>query len=204
MLGADVKAVFGRMYYAQLQLAGSQSKVGSDTRTGALWEAVVDRTGRAWGFHYNLLGIRPDFRADNGFVARTGFVQPNAANRFTLFGKPGARVERYMVFVSTTGLWKYRDFFDGRSLLEGRANMSHTFTLRGGWSVSLSPAIATYAFDPAAFTTLATENGTATPDPFVPGPRLTTTSGALTVTTPQYRRFAASAGVTSAPGCRLQ
>lgn len=198
VLGADVKAVFGRMYYAQMQLAGSQSKVGSDTRTGALWEAVVDRTGRAWGFHYNLLGIRPDFRADNGFVARTGFVQPNAANRFTLFGKPGARIERYMVFVSTTGLWKYRDFFDGRSLLEGRANMSHTFTLRGGWSVSLSPAIATYAFDPAAFTTLATENGTATPDPFAPGPRLTTTSGALTVTTPQYRRFAASAGVTSA------
>lgn len=198
VLGADVKALFGGMYYAQLQFAGSQSRTAGRSRTGALWEAVVDRTGRAWGFHYNLLGIRPDFRADNGFVARTGFVQPNAANRFTLFGRPGARIERYMVFVSATGLWRYRDFFDAKSLLEGRVNMSNTFTLRGGWSVSLSPTIATYAFDPAAFSTLATENGTATPDPFVPGPRLTTTTGALSVSTPQFRRFAASASATSA------
>ncbi len=198
VLGADVKALFGGMYYAQLQFAGSQSRAAGISRTGALWEAVVDRTGRAWGFHYNLLGIRPDFRADNGFVARTGFVQPNAANRFTLFGKPGARIERYMVFVSATGLWKYRDFFDAKSLLEGRVNLSNTFTLRGGWSVSLTPTIATYAFDPAAFSTLATENGTAAPDPFVPGPRLTTTTGALSVSTPQFRRFAASASATSA------
>ncbi len=198
VLGADVKALFGGMYYAQLQYAGSQSKTAGASRSGALWEAVVDRTGRAWGFHYNLLGIRPDFRADNGFVARTGFVQPNAANRFTLFGKPGARIERYMVFVSATGLWKYRDFFDAKSLLEGRVNMSNTFTLRGGWSVSLTPTVATYAFDPAAFSTLGTENGTATPDPFVPGPRLMTTTGALSVSTPQFRRFAASASATSA------
>ena len=42
-----------------------------------MWEAVIDATGRSWGFHYNVLGIDPDFRADNGFVPRVGFVTPS-------------------------------------------------------------------------------------------------------------------------------
>jgi hypothetical protein len=198
MVGSDVKFLFGRMYFAQAQFAASQSRTAGVSKTGALWEGVVDRTGRAWGFHYNLLGIRPDFRADNGFVARTGFTQLNAANRVTLFGKQGALVERYMVFVQTSGLWRYRDFFEGKSLLESKASLSNTFTLRRGWSVSVSPGYSTYAFDPAAFSGLATENGTAAPDLFAPSPRITVFSTALSVSTPQYRRFAASAGVTSA------
>ncbi|MEQ1691217.1 MAG: DUF5916 domain-containing protein [Gemmatimonas sp.] len=198
VLGGDAKFLFGRMYYAQLQFAGSQSRTAGVSQTGALWEAVVDRTGRGYGFHYNLLGIRPEFRADNGFVARTGYVQPNAANRVTFFGKQGALVERYMVFMSASGLWRYRDFFDGKSMLEGKISASNFVTLRRGWSVSLTPTVSTYAFDPAAYSGLATENGTATPDAFVPAPRITTTSGALSVSTPQYRRFAASAGLTSA------
>ena len=198
VIGTDVKFLFGRMYYAQLQFAGSQSRTAGVSRTGALWEAVVDRTGRAYGFHYNLLGIRPDFRADNGFVARTGFVQPNIANRVTFFGKQGGLFERYMAFFSANGVWRYRDFFDGKSLLEGRISASNSVTLRRGWSVSVTPTLATYAFDPAVYATLATENGTAAPDAFVPAPRITTTSGALSVSTPQYRRFAASAGLTSA------
>ncbi len=198
VLGGDVKMLFGKMYYAQLQFAGSQSRTAGVSRSGALWEGVVDRTGRGWGYHYNLIGIRPDFRADNGFVARTGFVQPNAANRITLFGKQGALIERYMGFVSATGLWRYRDFFDAKSMLEGKVSMNNSFTLRRGWSVSLNPSMNRYRFDPAAYAGVATENGTATPDAFVPAAPITTASGAISVSTPQYRRFAASAGVTNA------
>ena len=198
VLGADVKVLFGRMYYAQAQFAGSQSRTAGTGAYGSLWEAVVDRTGRGWGFHYNLLGISPKFRADNGFVPRVGFVQPNAANRITLFGKQGARLEKYNVFLSATGLWRYEDFFAGRSLLEGRLNANNSVTIRGGWTVSLTPTLATYAFDPAAYSTLATENGTATPDPFVPSTRLTTTALSFGASTPQYRRGAASVTVTTA------
>lgn len=197
VLGTDVKFLFGRMYFAQLQFASSQSRTGNVSRTGALWEAVVDRTGRGWGFHYNVLGIRPDFRADNGFVARTGFTQVNAANRVTLFGKQGALIERYMVFMQAVGLWRYSDFFDAKSMLESRLSASNTLTLRRGWSLSFNPALNTYAFDAATFSGVATENGTATPDPFIPSPRITTASAAFSVATPQYRRFAASAGVTT-------
>lgn len=198
MVGGDVRLLFGEMYYAQFQVAGSQSRTDSIKRSGALWEAVVDRTGRAYGFHYNLTGIQPGFRADNGFVARTGFVQPNFANRVTLFGKQGAFIERLMMFVSTSGLWRYDDFFAGKSLLEGKVSLSNSLTLRKGWSVSLNPSVNTYGFSSDAFPLLATENGTLTPDPFVPTARVNTVVGALSVSTPQYRRFSASAGVTSA------
>lgn len=198
MVGVDVRHVFGKLYYGQLQFAGSNTRTGNVERTGALWEAVVDRTGRAWGFHYNLIGIRPDFRADNGFVARTGYVQPSVSNRVTFFGKQGHLFERFMVFSSTSGLWRYNDFFDRKSLLESKTSLSGTATLRGGWSLGFTPALATYAFDPASYTSLATANGTATPDAFVVSPRVTTGTGGLTIATPQFRRFAASGGVTRA------
>ena len=91
LLGGDVKLLLNRESYAQLQLAGSESRSAGQSRTGTMWEALVDGTGRKRGYHYNLMGISPDFRADNGFVARTGFVSPTIANRVTFFGRPGAR-----------------------------------------------------------------------------------------------------------------
>ena len=104
-----------------------------------MWEGVVDATGRGWGFHYNVLGIAPDFRADNGFVPRTGFVKPNIAHRFTWYGRPGALAERFQIFATTNGLWRYDDFFDLNSLLEDQASVQGTLTLRGGWSLNVSP-----------------------------------------------------------------
>lgn len=202
MVGADVRHVFGRLYYASLQGALSSTMAGGVRRTGALWEGVVDRTGRAYGFHYNLIGIQPNFRAENGFVARTGYVQPNMSNRFTLYGKPGGLFERYNAFVSASGLWRYSDFFAGRSLLESRASVSNQFTFRGGWSVSFNPALATYAFDPASYADLGltTESDGDIPParPFVPSPRVTTGVYTASMSTPQFRRFAASVSATRA------
>lgn len=198
VLGLDVRHLLTSTMYAQAQFAGSQSTSNGVSSTGALWEGVVDRTGRGYGFHYNVLGIRPNFRTDNGFVARTGFVQPNAANRLSLFGKPGAFVERYTVFVSMSGLWKYQDFFDAKSMLEGKLSANNSVNLRGGWSLGLSPTLSSFAFDQAVYSGIGTQNGTATPDAFVPAPRITTGGAAFTIATPQYRRFAASAGVTTA------
>ncbi len=198
MVGADVRHVFGRMYYAQLQFAGSTSETAGVQRTGALWEAVVDRTGRTMGFHYNVLGIRPDFRADNGFVARTGYVQPSMSQRISFFGKPGRLFERYTVFVSTSGLWRYRDFFEGNSMLESRVSLNNSVTLRRGWSISANPALASFAFDPASYSTVAFDNGAGAPQRFVPAPRITSGTGTISVSTPQFRRFAATAGVTCA------
>ena len=183
VFGGDTKIVFGK-YYAQFQLVETATSQNGSSRDGPLWEAALDRTGRAWGFHYNVIGIDPDFRADNGFVPRVGYVQPNVSNRLTLYGKPGALLERFNVFGTVSGLWRYDDFFSAKSVLEDRMSAMMQLMIRGGWSVGLSPRIATFAFDPAAYPT------------FHPADRTESVISGFSVSTPQFRTFNASVGGT--------
>jgi hypothetical protein len=87
------------------------------------------------------------------------------------------------------GLWRYDDFFDRKSVLEDQGSIQGTLTLRGGWNINLSPKMSTYAFDPADYRNLAN---------FTPSDRITTGGSGFSVSTPQFRRFAASAGTTMA------
>jgi hypothetical protein len=135
-------------------------------------------------------------------VPRTGYVQPNIANRFTIFGRPGARFERYTAFVTVNGVWRYDDFFAGRSVLEDRLSFSNQLTFRGGWSVNANPVIASYAFDPARYRGLRSPGVAGTPPaddpgaplPFVPSARTPALVTSFSVATPQFRRLSASAG----------
>jgi hypothetical protein len=193
LAGGDLRLVFGRLYFAQLQLVQSTTLLDGTVHTGPMWEAVLDRTGRAFGFHYNVIGIHQNFSAWNGFVPRTGYVQPSLANRFTIYGRPGALFERYNVFVSTSGLWLYDDFFKGKSLLEDKISASNEFLLHGGWSLNLNPTLASFAFDPRQYASLVVP-GTQPFQytPFVPSPRITTLVVGARVNTPIYQQFDAS------------
>jgi hypothetical protein len=192
---ADVHHVFGGLYYVQVQGVVSHTSQGGTSNTAPMWEAVVDRTGRSWGFHYGVLAIGEDFAADNGFVQRTGIVQPGMANRFTLYGAPGARLEQINTFLRWEGLWRYQDFFDGQEILESQLMMHNQITLRGGWNLNVSPTLGSYAFDAGDYGRLFT--GTpASPVPFVPSDRIGTFSTQLQVATPQFRTYSASLGMT--------
>ena len=196
LAGGDVRYVFGKLYAAQLQLASSSTREAGVTRTGELWEAVVDRTGRQFGFHYNVIGIAPDFRADNGFVSRTGYVQAGASHRLTLFGKQGGAFERYNVFLSTNALWGYDDFRNARNSLENRVSAYNSFTFKRGWLLTVAPAVGNFGFDGKAYANLRTGNSTGVLSVFSPANRTTTFTTSTSVSTPQFRRFAASAGFT--------
>ena len=192
VLGGDTHIVFGKIYFAQFQAVQSMTRVNGTTRSGPLWEAVVDATGRRYGFHYNIIGVDPDFQSDNGFIPRVGYVSPSAANRMSLYGKPGALFERFMIFFQTTGVWKYDDFFAAKSLLEDRLSANGSLTIRGGWNVNFSPKIASYAFDPAQYSGLYLRPSI----PFHPSDRIETVGTGFSVSTPQFRRWAASVGTT--------
>ena len=200
LAGADLRIVFGRLYFAQFQAVASSTRLSDTTRAGPMWEAVIDRTGRSFGFHYNIIGIHPDFAAWNGFVPRTGFVQPNVANRFTIYGHPGSLLERYNVFISTNALWRYADFFSAKSLLEDKFSASNEFLLHGGWSLNLNPTLASFAFDPRQYANLVTVappgNGSSQYAPFLPSPRITTVVVGARVNTPIFQRFDGSASAT--------
>jgi hypothetical protein len=197
VIDGDMHYVFGGLYFAQLQGALSNTSQDGVTHSAPMWEAVVDRTGRAFGFHYNVLGIGQGFAADNGFVPRAGIVEPNILNRLSLYGAPGAWIEKFNVFLRTGGVWKYDDFFAGRSLLEDNASANTQFTLRGGWSFGVTPTIASYAFDPSEYSGDFVGSISSGPIPFVPSPRITTFLVAWKVATPQFARYDASAGITT-------
>ena len=193
---ADLHWVFDPRTYAQFQAVMSSTTQNGTTQNAPMWEAVMDGTGRGFGFHYNLLGIGNGFADDNGFVQRTGIVQPNASNRFSFYGAPGAFLERLNVMLMTSAVFRYDDFFAGRHLLEDKIDPNTSFTFRGGWSFSVSPNLASYAFDPAAYT--GTYVGSpSTPTPFVASPRITTFTTQFKISTPQYQLYSASASVTT-------
>jgi len=196
VFGGDAHLVFGRMYFAQFQAVEGITRSNSATQSGPMWEAVLDRTGRSFGFHYNVIGIHPDFRADNGFVPRTGYVQPSISNRYTWYGKSGAVLERFNVFASLNGLWQYRDFFDYKSLLEDHASAMMQFTLRGGWNIGATPRISSYAFDPATYAGSYVPRTVGPAAPFRPSDRIESVASGLSISTPQFPRWAASVGTT--------
>ena len=196
VIDADTKIIFGGEYFAQFQAAEAMTRAGGVTSNGPMWEAVLDKTGRDFGFHYNVIGVHPNFQADNGFVSRTGYVQPSISNRYTWYGTPGAVFEQFNVFGTLNGLWQYDDFFSARSVLEDHASAMMSLRLRGGWSIGASPRISTYAFDPAAYANLSLPFAGATPARFIPSDRVETLVSGISISSPQFQLFTASAGAT--------
>jgi hypothetical protein len=194
--GGDVHITFGKMYFAQFQAVMSSTTMAGSTSTGPMWEAVVDRTGRSFGFHYNILGVSPNFQTDNGFVSRTGVIQPGIANRYSWYGAPGGFLERFNVFVRTLGTWDYADFLAGRHVLEENATANLQFTMRGGWNLNMNPALGSYAFDSSAYANVRTTTAAGTPIAFVPAGRKSNALMNVSLSTPQYPGFDASVGTT--------
>jgi hypothetical protein len=192
--GGDAHLTFDKLYFAQFQAVMSSTTMGGNTATGPMWEAAVDRTGRAYGFHYNVLGIHKDFQTDNGFVPRTGIIQPGIANRYTWYGAQDDWLERFNVFFRLIGTWRYDDALAGRHVLEENAMAMSQFTLRGGWNVNVTPSVGNYGFDSAAYAGVRTTTTGGTRVPFVPAGRLSNGLVSLNISTPQYPRFAASVG----------
>jgi Domain of unknown function (DUF5916) len=199
--GGDLRVVFGGMYFAQFQAVGSATRNlttgATATRAAPMWEAVVDRTGRAFGFHYSIRGIHRDFDAWNGFVPRSDLVEPSISNRFTWYGRPGSAIEQYNTFFTTAALWRYDDFFATKSLLEDRIAMMNGLTFRGRWTVNVNPTLATFAFDPNRYANrFVISAGGIDTSAFVPSARTTTLVLTARVSTPQFQRFDASVSVT--------
>jgi hypothetical protein len=136
---ADARFVFKKLYFALGQVGMSWTDVNGHVRAAETWQAVIDRTARVWGFHYEISGIADGFEADSGFVPRNNIVSANAFNRFSYYGRRGALIETITTFVGPTRVWRYADFLKEHAI-EGAELINTTFTLRGGWSVGLSPA----------------------------------------------------------------
>jgi len=151
VVGADARVIWKKIWFSTAQIVGSWTKdIG--TQSGALWDVTLyDRTGYSYGNHAELVGISPHFAALSGFVNRVNIVTGRFANRFTWYGKPGALLENTTTFILVQPTWRYRDFFNLGSTLEGTINQQWFFTLRGGWVLTAVWSNDHQRFDPADY-----------------------------------------------------
>jgi hypothetical protein len=195
VLASDVRLVFGEMYFAEMQAGWSWTQSGAATTDAPIWRAVLDRTGRSWGFNYSLNGIGDGFDSQAGFVPRSGIVEGHAFNRFSLYGRDGAMLERVMLFFGPTRFWRH-DGFTGDGAIEGSESATLSARFRGGWETSLILGRAFVDLDPAVYNGLESPSG----GTYVPYRPLGEVSGGrieLSGRTPTFRAFDASFNASS-------
>ncbi|MDF1504126.1 DUF5916 domain-containing protein [Roseisolibacter sp. H3M3-2] len=200
--GLDTRIVFGKVYALQAQLVGSQTRADApaadgsrDVREGPLWQAVMQRNGRRFGFRYSTSGIHPDFVAGSGFISRGSIARAAASHRVTFFNAPTSRVMSYGGDVVLDGTWKYRDFTAGREALEKKLHFNGNAQLRGGWGVGGSVLVEEFRYDPDLYAnyyyTQPRAGNPAVVDtvPYVGTPALPNLDYAVTLNTPQFKKF---------------
>jgi hypothetical protein len=196
LIGADLRLYHSRLYYVELQAAQAWTDSAGHSRSGPLLQAVWDRTGRGWGFHYSLQAIGPGFEAAAGFVNRTGIINATTFNRLSFYGRPGALVQTFGAFIGVTRIFEYSH--PGEGAIEGGESISPTATLRGGWQLSGSAVRSFYSYDPAPYAGYTVESSHGPVAFAVPGGEPNQWSGLFRITSPTYRQFTATASIATA------
>jgi hypothetical protein len=165
-----------------------------DVRTAPLWQAVLVRNGRRFGFRHAITGLHPDFRADSGFISRGNIVHGNLDHRVTFFGPPKGFWESLSSDVVLDWIWRYHDFAQGPAL-EKKLHFNNNVTLRGGWKAGASVLIETFAFDPELYEDYALARSTPAGIeilPFTGTPAIDNLDYVLSLNTPEYSSFSGS------------
>ena len=168
VLGVDARIIWLKRWFTSLQVAGSwtHDTVSPGLRAGTLWDATLyDFTGRSYGNHGEFVGFSRDFSAQSGFVNRVNVVQGRIFNRFTRYGKPGALLENATTYILIQPTWRYQDFLNLRSTLEGNITQQLQLNIRGGWFVSALWSNSHQRFDPPDYAGYQVDAG-GTPVPF--------------------------------------
>ena len=194
--GTDARLVFGDLYSAQLQLAGSRTRVGGETETAPLWAARVVRTGRTLGARYSITGIGEEFRAGSGFISRPGVVRANLNHSITLYGKQESLIESFTGDVTLDGTWEYRRFVHGQGIQDQKLHFNTNTRLRGGWQFGASILTESFGYPAGLYADYALElpatDGTLDTVPFTGRPTIPNLDYVLSLNTPEFSHFSGS------------
>ncbi len=189
----DGRILFGGVYSAEYQLAGSVTRQNGVTTTAPLWQARFDRNGHAFGFRNSLNAIADDFRAGSGFIGRTGVVQALVNPSYTIYGKPGGWLQRFTGDIALYGTWQYQNFIHGRNIQDQKIHFNANATVRGGWALSGGLFIESFGYDSGLFANYAIEvpktGGGLDTLPFTGVPTIPNFEGFLQVVTPQFKKL---------------
>ena len=191
---ADVRHVFGGMYWAEVQVGSSWTRSAEGQRAGPIWRAAVDRTGRSFGFNYSLNGISEDFRTRAGFVPRQDQVTFRASTRLTWYGEQGALVEVLQTRFIPDRIWRYGGF-GSESALEGGESLNSSVRFQGGWDLGVDIARGFTALEAADYAGYTTEAPDGSEAAYLPLGRVAGPDVRVQLSTPALQRWDASVSV---------
>jgi hypothetical protein len=190
--GADSRLVFGGVYSAQLQLAGSKTRRNGITETAPLWSARVARNGRTFGARYSIAGVAEDFRAQSGFISRPGIVHANLDHSLTLYGKQGGLLETFTGDVALDGTWEYHRFVNGEGIQDQKLHFNTNTRLKGGWQMGASVLVESFGYPSDVYADYAVETpvaGGVDTVPFTGTPTIPNLDYLVTLDTPEFSHF---------------
>jgi hypothetical protein len=197
VLAADARLRFGSIYDLQLQAGGSRTSVAGRATTAPIWQAILNRDGRHFGFRYQATGIHEDFQAASGFISRGGVITANLTHRATWFGGADALVQSFTASVLVNGVREYRNATDTQrdAWLEKKLHFNNSFKFKGGWLAGVSGLFESFAFDELLYKDYALQAaGPAGPQilPFTGAPHIHNDDYVFTLNTPQFSQFTGS------------
>jgi hypothetical protein len=192
--GADTRLLFGEIYSAQFQLAGSRTRSDGQTETAPLWSARLARNGRTFGARYTFTGIDEEFRAESGFISRPGIVRATLNHSLTFYGKPGGGLESFTGDVALDGTWEYDRFVNGQGIQDQKIHFNTNTRLRGGWQLGASVLVESFGYPSDLYENYVLEvpsTGGVGLDtvPFVGQPTIPNLDYVLTLDTPEFSHF---------------
>ena len=192
--GADARLVFGEVYSALLQVAGSRTRTNDVTTTAPLWLARVTRNGRTLGVRAILSGTDREFRALSGFLPRVGYNRVNLDPRVTLYGAPGSLVESLTGDLNLDGLYRYGHLATSDGMQEEKIHLNANARLRGGWQAGASVLVEQFGFPSEIYRDYRIElpraGGTgADTVAFIGRPRIPNRDYVLQLDTPEFAQF---------------
>src|SRR5690349_12030007 len=188
----DGRILFGGVYSGSFQYAQSYDKTGSALRNAPLWEGIMARNGKRFGFRYTLTGIHDDFRAASGFISRPGVVHAAVDHRATWYADRGSAIEAVTGDILFDDTWQYSHFVRQGDAQDKKFHVSGSMGLRGGWNAGAGVYWETFGWDQALFRNYRILSPTGDTLPYTGVGRIPNRDYVFTFSTPQWSTFNAS------------
>lgn len=188
----DGKLVLGD-HTLRLQGAGSFTRTAGVDRSGPLWDARIERSGRAWGWSASIRGMDDDFLPASGFIRRSGVVYQSIVPRLSFYRQPGSLLESWSTAINFNNMWLYDRFTAGELRPdEAKLHFNNSFRFRGGWNAGAALLIESFLYPEELYDSYAierTQGGVTDTIPFTGTPSIANYDLVLSLGTPQFQRF---------------
>jgi hypothetical protein len=188
----DGRLLFGRVYSGSFQFAESFDKTRGVARNAPLWEGILARNGKRFGFRYTMTGIDEDFRASSGFISRAGTVHAALDHRATWFNERGRALETLTGDVLLDEIWQYSHFVRQGDGQDKKFHLSSSAGFRGGWTLGAGVYWESFGYDTQLYSNYRIERTVGSvvdTIPFVGVGRIPNRDYVTTLATPQWKWF---------------